>query len=121
MLKGERFTNTMLKAARNAQLRNQLRAFGSRAVYCALIELQERRHYSPKFALACFRDLFAAWPSWKDKGPPAVLPDMLLEEWLATRKRKAKRVAKPAPLVDLAESVEPQSELMTAADWEAGL
>ena len=101
------------------ELQERVLAYGPHDVYCGLLVIQERRHYSEKFALAVFKDLYGTWPRWCDKGEPTELPEIgLMEEWLATRKRKSrKRVAKSAPLV---EQMEKPAVMVDAAGFVDG-
>jgi hypothetical protein len=42
------------------------------------------------YAAHLFLEIFGTWPRPCDRGPPAPLPNFLIDEWAAGRKRKAR-------------------------------
>jgi hypothetical protein len=71
----------------------QLCRLERRAVYAGCLDYAMRRR-SPKaagFAANLFKDIFGTWPQPRDRGPPAPLPDRLIDEWVADRKKTTAR------------------------------
>jgi len=107
-----RFTKTVFKGlVRKAQLDAErdellvkLSAAAPRAVYCSCLDFAIRSgsQKAAGYAAHLFLEIFGAWPRSCDRGPPAPLPDFLIEQWVALRKKKPWRITveKPAPLID---------------------
>lgn len=76
--------------ARRAELLLRLHLKGPRQVYAELRWVQEERRYRPGWTAHCFRELFGGWPRFRGEIEPVRPTDNAIEEWLCTRKRKAK-------------------------------
>ncbi len=77
------------KAQRN-ELIEKLHAIEPRAVYCGCLEFAIRSgsQKAPGYAANLFKEIFTTWPRSCDRGPPAPLPDFLIEQWVDLRKKK---------------------------------
>jgi hypothetical protein len=76
------------RLARTADLLLRLHLKGQTQVFAELRWVQEERHYKPGWTAHCFRELFGIWP--RGEVEPARPTDNAIEEWLASRKRKAR-------------------------------
>jgi hypothetical protein len=84
------FKGLVRKAKRN-ELLEMLRATEPRATYCDCLNFTIRSgsQKATKYAAVLFKKIYGTWPRPCDLGPPAPLPNLLLDEWVALRKRKA--------------------------------
>jgi hypothetical protein len=95
----------LVRAASRNELWGKLLAIGPRAVYGGALDfaLRSRSEKPAGYAAHLFKDAFGTWPRPCDRGPPAPLPDFLIEEWAATRTKRNRviiKAEKPAPLLD---------------------
>jgi hypothetical protein len=75
---------------------NRLYDAGPAATYAGLLHYARVRNYDPSWAAHSFREIFGTWPRPRDrKGEPTALPDFLIEEWIARRKRPQPRRKRP--------------------------
>ena len=84
--------NGLVRDAQRNELIEKLSAAGPRAVYCGCLDFAIRSgsQKAAGYAAHLFREIFGAWPRSCDRGTPAALPNFLIEEWVAGRKRKAR-------------------------------
>jgi len=74
----------------------ELLKIGPPVVYAGLLHYAQTRNYKPGWAAHSFREIFGTWPRSQDrKVVPKEFPDLLIEEWAATRQRKAPRRSLP--------------------------
>jgi hypothetical protein len=85
------FNGLVRDAERNALL-DKLRAAGPRTTYCDCLNFTIRSgsQKATKYAAVLFEKIFGDWPRPCDCGPPAPLPNYLIDEWVALRKRKVR-------------------------------
>jgi hypothetical protein len=89
----------LVRDARRNEVLGELLQIGPPAVYAGLLHYAQTRNYKPGWAAHSFREIFGTWPRPQDrKVEPKELPDFLIEEWAATRQRKAPR--RPLPLFE---------------------
>ena len=88
---GKSTANGLVRDARRQKVLEDLSAAGPRPVYCGCLDFAIRSgsQKAAGYAAHLFREIFGAWPRSCDRGPPAPLPNFLIEEWVAGRKRKA--------------------------------
>jgi hypothetical protein len=81
---------SLTRNARRDELLEKLSAAGPRAVYCGCLDFAVRQgsQKATGYAAHLFLEIFGEWPRPRDRGPPAPLPDFLIEEWVALRSKK---------------------------------
>ena len=132
MWRGESAINQVVRRGQGDEVLVKLLSLGPANVYAGLLAYAIERGYKPGWAGYAFKEIFGAWPRSQDRREPQKLPDFLVEEWAARRKRKPDRIKleKPAPLFDVVEAPESQridsngftpGTLMTPEDWEVDL
>ena len=82
----------LVRNARRDEVLEALSAAGPRAVYCGCLDFAIRSgsQKAAGYAAHLFLEIFGTWPRPCDRGPPAPLPNFLIDEWAAGRKRKAR-------------------------------
>jgi hypothetical protein len=82
----------LVRNARRDEVLEALSAAGPRAVYCGCLDFAIRSgsQKATGYAAHLFREIFGTWPRPYDRGPPAPLPNFLIDEWVALRKRNAR-------------------------------
>jgi len=87
----------LVKDARRNEVLQELLGTGPRAVYAGLLMYAQVQKYDPGWAAHAFREIYGTWPRSSDrKVEPKGLPNFLIEEWAAGRKRKPRM--QPLPL-----------------------
>ena len=90
MLPGEAVINGLVRESRRRELLEEFSAAGPQAVYAGLLAYAQAKGYQAGWAAHAFREIFSAWPRSQDRHvEPKPLPNDLIEEWAAGRKRKA--------------------------------
>ena len=88
---GKSTANGLVRDARRDEVLEELSAAGPQAVYAGLLAYALARHYRPGWAYYAFKEIFGAEPRPQDRRvKPQALPNFLIEEWAAGRKRKAR-------------------------------
>jgi len=90
-----RFTQTafngLVRDAQRNKVVEKLSAAGPPAVYAGLLAYALAKNYKTGWAAHAFKEIFGAWPRAADRHVrPQALPDFLIDEWVAGRKRKAR-------------------------------
>jgi hypothetical protein len=92
----------LVKDARRNEVLQELLGTGPRAVYAGLLMYAQVKNYDPGWAAHAFREIYGTWPRPQDrKVEPKALPNFLIEEWAAGRKRKPRQ--QPLPLFNQGE------------------
>jgi hypothetical protein len=110
------------RATRRDELKVRLIRCGPSTVYGGLLAYALNKGWHRGWAYHAFKEIFGTPPRWRDRGPPVVLQDFLIEEWAAMRIKKPRKIEKPAPLLDQAEQRQQgfvAGTLMTPEDYEA--
>jgi hypothetical protein len=88
---GKSAANGLVRDARREQVLEDMSAAGPQAVYAGLLAYALARHYRPGWAYYAFKEIFGAEPRPQDRHvKPQALPNFLIEEWVAGRKRKTR-------------------------------
>jgi hypothetical protein len=88
---GKSTADGLVRDARRDEVLEELSVAGPQAVYAGLLAYALVRHYRPGWAYYAFKEIFGAEPRPQDRRvKPQTLPDFLIEEWVAGRKRKAR-------------------------------
>ena len=96
MLPLQRAINRVERRWRRAATLERLYDAGPAAVYAGLLHYGQAKNYKAGWAAHSFKEIFGTWPRSQDrKVVPKELPDLLIEEWAATRQRKASRRSLP--------------------------
>src|SRR5215472_14980111 len=84
--------NGLVRDAQRNEVVEKLRAAGPRTTYgdCLNFTIRSGSQKATGYAAHLFREIFGTWPRPCDRGPPAPLPNCLIDEWVAGRKRKAR-------------------------------
>ena len=107
--RGEAVINGLVRGARRDELLLQICAAGQRAVHAGLLAYALPRRKAngepwnaPGWAKRASIEIFGAEPRPQDRRvAPQPLPNFLIEEWVAGRKKPRRiKAAKPAPLLD---------------------
>ena len=115
MWKGERIINGMVRAWRRDELSRQLMELGPATAYSVLLGYAQRHSKKPhRYTWYLFQELFGVTPKLKEQGEPAELEGFVVEEWVMLRPKKKL----PPRKLKIADQPPPQSDLMSAADWE---
>jgi hypothetical protein len=87
--------DSLPRDARRNEVVQELLGTGPRAVYAGLLMYAQTHHkrdgspYDPGWAAHAFREIYGTWPRSQDRNvEPKALPNYLIEEWTAGRKRK---------------------------------
>jgi hypothetical protein len=87
----------LVRDARRNEVLGELLRIGPSKVYAGCLDFAIRSgsQKAAGYAAHLFREVFGTWPRPQDRIEPEPLPDFLIEEWVAGRKRKtpAKRRA----------------------------
>ena len=87
--RGERVINGLVRDARRDEVLEGLHRAGPTAVYAGLLAYALARNYRTGWAYYAFKEIFGAEPRPQDRYvKPQALPNLLIEEWAAGRKRK---------------------------------
>ena len=115
MKNGERSANGAVRAARRDELARQLIALGPATAYGGFLGYAQRRgSQKPEgYAAHLFKELYGDWP--RQRGQALELDGFLIEEWVGLRPKKKL----PPRKLKIVDQPPPQSDLMSAADWEA--
>jgi hypothetical protein len=84
----------LVRDARRNELLGELLKIGPSAVYAGLLHNAQSRNYNPGWAAHSFKEIFGTWPRQQDR-KVAPKESFLIEEWAATRQRKAPRRSLP--------------------------
>jgi hypothetical protein len=88
----------LVRNARRNEVLEELLGTGPRAVYAGLLMFEWTKNYKPGWAAHAFREIYGVWPQSQDrKVEPKALPNFLIEEWAAGRKRTPRQQALPLP------------------------
>jgi hypothetical protein len=84
--------NGLVRDARRDEVLEALSAAGPTAVYAGLLAYALGRNYKLGWAAYAFKEIFGVWPRPQDRrvGPQALPNNILIDEWAAGRKRKAR-------------------------------
>jgi hypothetical protein len=81
----------LVRDARRHEVLEGLSAAGPQAVYAGLLAYALVRHHRPGWAYYAFKEIFGAEPRPQDRRVKSqMLPNFLIEEWVASRKSKAR-------------------------------
>lgn len=96
--------NGLVRDARRDELLEELSAAGPQMVYAGLLAYAIGRgsQKAGGYAAHLFKEIFGTWPRASDRrDAPQPLPNSLIEEWAASRKKPRHiKAEKPAPLLD---------------------
>lgn len=82
----------LVRDARRNEVLEELLGTGPSAVYAGLLMYGRTRNYDPGWAAHAFREIYGTWPRPQDRRvEPKALPNFLVEEWAAGRKRKGQK------------------------------
>jgi hypothetical protein len=85
---GERIIRRIVRQWRQDRLLLRLHQAGQRDVYAGLLAYAKAKGWKPGWAYFAFLEIFGAEPRPQDRrAEPKTLPDFLIEEWAARRKR----------------------------------
>jgi hypothetical protein len=91
--RGERVINGLVRDARRDEVLEGLHRAGPIAVYAGLLAYALARNYRTGWAYYAFKEIFGAGPRPQDRRvKPQALPNFLIEEWAAGRKRSRPRL-----------------------------
>jgi hypothetical protein len=85
----------LVRSTRRNEVLEHLHIAGPSAVYAGLLMYAQTHHkrdgspYDPGWAAHSFKEIYGTWPRPQDRRvEPKALPNFLIEEWAAGRKRK---------------------------------
>jgi hypothetical protein len=88
---GKSVADGLVRDARRAEVLEELSTVGPQAVYAGLLSYALARNYKIGWCAHAFREIFGTWLRSQDQSvKPQPLPNFLIEEWAASRKRKAR-------------------------------